>query len=433
MVDLTGKTLEKTWRIHRILAEGGMGRVYVASHVDTGQRAAVKVIKTISPDPVHQTQLCKAFEREAALLASLSHPAIVEVFETSRLPDGTFYLVQELVDGKTFEEELQADGPLKEEFAVSLTLQALDGLHYLHSQTPPVIVRDLTPRNLMISDFDDSVRIIDFGLAREVVDGQVTRQTLKGFGSEGFAPLEQYGAGTDQRSDLYSLGANLYFLLTGQVPVAAFNQAAGVEVLPLISEFRDDISEKTQDAIRALMQLKRDDRPSSAIEAKTLFRPPTPSRTTLSTSSPQPSIDSEVLSSSEGTLVFTQALSSKLRPQIAERIVELVEEALGYVVEDDDAAAMASLEEILEQRVWLGNDAVWAEVLQEIGTFMFFEGLFIPAFHFLERCIGFDDNNWKAHLSLSRLYLQDLDLKQSGYHLRRFEALAPPSAVTANL
>ena len=435
MKDLTGRTLGKTWHVRELLAEGGMGRVYAASHLRTGQQAAVKVIKTISPDPAMQERLCKAFEREAQLLASLSHPAVVEVYETGRSSDGIFYLIQEFVEGSTFAEEVEANGPLREDFAIELTVQVLDGLAFLHSQQPPVILRDLTPRNLMISESDDSVRIIDFGLAREVVDGQSTRQTIKGFGSEGFCPLEQYGSGTDQRSDLYSLGANLYFLLTGRVPVSALNRAAGVEHLLPITDFRDDVSATTLAAVDALMKLRRDERPATADEARGLFPDRSVKTPGMSRSSHMAEVaKTNLLSEPDGPgFKFTAALSRKLDGKLEKEFLVWIDEAQDYLADGDDSAAIACLERVLQEKRAIKDERTWAEVLQEIGTFMHFEGRVYQALHFLNRCLEIDSTNWRAHLSLGRLYVQIGQHNDSSYHLSQFRNIAPAAAVEASI
>jgi serine/threonine protein kinase len=92
-------------------------------------------------------------------------------------------------------------------------------LHYLHTQNPPILFRDLKPSNIMIEE-SGRLRLIDFGIARTALAGDKTSTFLQGTGTSGFSPIEQYGGvqSTDQRSDIYALGATLYYLLTGKIP-----------------------------------------------------------------------------------------------------------------------------------------------------------------------------------------------------------------------
>ncbi len=148
---------------------------------------------------------------EGDLLSSLNHPALPR-FIARFTHDGAAILVREYVDGLPLDEA--ADGrALPDAQAVSIGVQLCDILTYLHRQTPPVIHRDIKPRNVILCD-DGGVKLIDFGIARTCKDGAVRDTVFSG--THDFAPPEQYGfAQTDARSDIYSLGMLLKYLLTG--------------------------------------------------------------------------------------------------------------------------------------------------------------------------------------------------------------------------
>lgn len=218
------------------------------------------------------------------------------------------------------------------------------------------------------------------------------------------------------------------------MPVSAFNRAAGVEQLRPITDFRSDVSDTTLVAVETLMKLKRDDRPSTADEARGLF----PARKTRapvmagSSHRPVPEITNLLVESGGESFKFTAALSCKLNEKLEERVLVWVDQAQGYLDEGDDSAAISCLERILNERGAMKNEKIWAEVLQEIGTFMHYEGRVYQALHFLTRCLEIDSDNWRAHLSLGRLYVQIGRHNESSYHLSQFRTIAPPAAVEAS-
>jgi serine/threonine protein kinase len=206
--------LENRYRIVRRLAEGGMGTVYEAE--------ALRLNTTVALKETHFTdeRLRKQFEREAHLLAALRHPALPRVIDHFD-EGGGLYLVMDYVEGDDLWEMFQKRGGA---FPVGEVLdwadQLLDALAYIHEREPPVIHRDIKPQNLKLAA-GGRIVLLDFGLAKGFA-GQVSRVTTSGsiFGyTPSYAPLEQIqGTGTDARSDLYSLAATLYLLMTGKVP-----------------------------------------------------------------------------------------------------------------------------------------------------------------------------------------------------------------------
>ncbi len=206
--------LQNRYRIIHQLSEGGMGTVYVA--VDERLDATVALKECHFTDE----RLRKQFEREARLLARLRHPAMPRVIDHFNEGDGQF-LVMDFIKGEDLSEILQCrTSPFQPDEVLRWANQLLDALAYLHSQDPPIIHRDIKPQNLKLTS-EGKIMLLDFGLAKGFA-GQISRVTTSGsiFGyTPNYAPLEQIqGTGTDPRSDLYSLAATIYHLLTGVVP-----------------------------------------------------------------------------------------------------------------------------------------------------------------------------------------------------------------------
>ncbi|MGE0492566.1 MAG: serine/threonine protein kinase [Vulcanimicrobiota bacterium] len=217
MVETSAQALHPRIRLggywlERVLGRGGMGTVFLARS-QSGQRFAVKQIS----DTTDQGRL--QFRREAELLARLSHPHLVTYHDFIEVEERQ-YLVMDYVEGLTLAEKMNLrDRPFPVGQVLEWALQLCRLLEYLHGQNPPVLYRDLKPANIMV-DAQDRLTLIDLGLARSFTPDTPTEPFLRGVGSQGYAPLEQYSGsgGTDPRSDLYSLGATLYHLLTGQAP-----------------------------------------------------------------------------------------------------------------------------------------------------------------------------------------------------------------------
>lgn len=206
------------YRLDALVGEGGMAKVYRAWQFSLERWVAVKVCYW------QQDEDRRQFRDEATLLGHLRHPAIVGVHDYFEASDHA-YLVMELLEGATLRSVVEKRVPDEPEVRQWL-LQILDVMDFLHAQSPPVILRDLKPENLIV-EASGRIRLFDFGIAKRLLLGQETQLHLKGMGSEYYAPLEQYGQGsTDERSDYYSLGATLYFLLTGQDPMPAWQRLA---------------------------------------------------------------------------------------------------------------------------------------------------------------------------------------------------------------
>lgn len=211
-----GEILQGRYRIERVLGTGGMSTVYLALDLRFAQvrrLCAVKEMISHIADPRMRALAQQSFEREAALLATLSHPAIPKIFDYF-IEGERSYLVMEYIPGRDLESLLQqTGGMLPVEEVVGWALQICDVLHYLHSHNPPIIFRDLKPSNIMV-DAQGRVFLVDFGIAKLFQGSQ--RGTI--VGTEGYSPPEQYRGVADPRTDIYALGATLHHLLTRQDP-----------------------------------------------------------------------------------------------------------------------------------------------------------------------------------------------------------------------
>lgn len=218
-----GDILQSRYRIIRQVGGGGMGTVYLAEDLRLpGRRCAVKEMSPALLSHQDRSWAIQAFQQEAHLLASLSHPNLAAVTDFFQERGENWYLVMEFVEGETLAQRLERSPghrlPLQE--ALPIIRQLCDVLEYLHGRNPPVIFRDLKPSNIMLTP-EGRVKLIDFGIARFFKPGQ--RQDTVNLGTPGYAAPEQYGGlgQSDPRTDIYSLGVLLHQMVTGYDPAAA--------------------------------------------------------------------------------------------------------------------------------------------------------------------------------------------------------------------
>ena len=212
-----GAVLQGRYRIQDVIGVGGMSTVYWARDLrfpGVERLCAVKEMFNVAEEPRLRQMSLTNFQREASLLATLSHPAIPRIYDFFDV-QGTIYLVLELVSGQDLETVLGQRGEaFPEETLVAWALALTDVLGHLHRQTPePIIFRDLKPSNIMLKA-DGGLTLIDFGIARSFAPSQ--KGTI--IGTEGYAPPEQYRGIADVRGDFYAFGATLHHLATGTDP-----------------------------------------------------------------------------------------------------------------------------------------------------------------------------------------------------------------------
>lgn len=209
--------LDNRYLIVKVLGRGGMGAVYQAK--DRRLNNAYVAIKEMSTNAIVSDleAATTAFKQEARILQGLKHPALPRISDLFAQGEDRWYLVMDYIEGETLEAIAKKRGPISEAEVLDWAKQLCEILDYLHNQIPPVIFRDLKPSNIMLTSRGE-IKLIDFGIARHFKHG-LSSDTIA-YGSIGFSAPEQYGDGrqTDARSDIYSLGATLHYLLTGVDP-----------------------------------------------------------------------------------------------------------------------------------------------------------------------------------------------------------------------
>ncbi|MEW6734104.1 MAG: protein kinase [Acidobacteriota bacterium] len=255
--------LQNRYLIIRLIAQGGMGAVYQATDQRLGSTVALK--ETFFSDE----KLKRAFEREARLLAGLRHSVLPKVSDHFTEENGQF-LVMEYISGKDLAELMSERGrPFSVEEVLHWSDHLLDALNYLHTQQPPIIHHDIKPQNLKLTERSEIV-LLDFGLAKGAPQtASLTTSSVLGYTPQ-YAPLEQIqGAGTDARSDLYSLAATLYHLLTGMPPVDALARVASLvsgqpDPLRPAHQLNPSIPPQVAAVLMQAMAQNREQRPANA-------------------------------------------------------------------------------------------------------------------------------------------------------------------------
>ena len=250
-----GEILKGRYQIIRPIGSGGMSVVYLANEVEEPNRLwAIKVADM-------ENKIAKRLFSEAKILSELDHPGLPKIADFfSSNDERYFYLVQEYFDGKSLYELFeQHDCFMKEETVIDIGIQICDILQYLHTLKPTsVIYRDLKPANIMISS-NGALKLIDFGIARKYVHEKV-KDTVQ-IGTVGFAAPEQFEKRqSDTRTDLFSLGALMYYLLTGGKYVHIAQKP--------VQAFRHPLSKSMKKCIRLLVKASPDERIQSAEEVK---------------------------------------------------------------------------------------------------------------------------------------------------------------------
>ncbi len=249
----------ESYVVEALLGRGGFSGVYRVR--DRRMKQKVFALKEII-DPKPQERRNLAFEAE--LLMRLNHsslPHVYQVFENVKL--NRIFTLMDYIEGKDLETLRREQPELRFPLTLALMLMApiIEAVSYLHKQQPPVVHRDIKPANIIVPTGGDDAFLVDFGLAKEFVEDKTTGAFR--YGTPGYAAPEQYGRGTNLRTDIYALAATLYTLLTGVVPVDALTRSInslGSDPLKRAHEVCPAIPEAVAVVIERAMSLRHEDR-----------------------------------------------------------------------------------------------------------------------------------------------------------------------------
>jgi predicted Ser/Thr protein kinase len=219
---LIGRIIDGRYRIHSLLAVGGMGRVYKAEQSGLGRTVAIKVLSVNPNRQVSDPQFRERFALEAATASRLTSPNTITIFHHGRTDDDIYYIVMEYVEGVTLGRLVKREGRLSVARAINIMSQVCLSLREAHARG--IVHRDIKPSNIMLINGDyDQVKVLDFGIAKQMVreadepDQELTSSRSYVGTPEYMAP-EYFDGRVEPRSDIYSLGVVLYLAVTGRLP-----------------------------------------------------------------------------------------------------------------------------------------------------------------------------------------------------------------------
>ncbi|MBI2394368.1 MAG: serine/threonine protein kinase [Deltaproteobacteria bacterium] len=275
-----GQVIADRYRLVRKLGEGAMGAVFLAEHIHMRKRFALKLLL---PAAMASPEIVARFEREAIAAGNIDHPGVCAATDFGRLPDGSFFLVLEYIDGKSLRAVLE-ESPLPPDRALGVARQILAALAAAHGKG--VVHRDIKPENVMIvtgPNGEDVVKVLDFGIAKVdaahlggLGEGRGENLTRMGaiYGTPAYmSPEQAMGKTVDHRADLYAVGVMLHEMITGEPPF----EGDGIVILarhvndpppPLVSPVdSSSVSAEVAACVGRLLAKKPDDRPESASQA----------------------------------------------------------------------------------------------------------------------------------------------------------------------
>lgn len=270
--DLSGATLGRKYRILRRIGSGGIGAVYSAEHVALGSRVAIKVLRGAAA--IDASEIAR-LRREAQVQVSIKHPNVVRTLDLDQMPDGSIYVVMELLRGISVAERLQRHGPLTPAFAVPIFVQVCRALSAAHQLG--IIHRDLKPANVFICE-DDVAKVLDFGMSKFAEADTLTEHGYTLGTPEYMSPEQCIGAPVEPRTDLYALGVLMYEALTGELPIQTRHRRDLLElhqrtVPPSMRERRPDLDlpQALDNVVMSCLGKRAAERPASARDLETLL------------------------------------------------------------------------------------------------------------------------------------------------------------------
>lgn len=307
------------------IAEGGMGWVYKGQHRDSGQIVAIKIVpSTMTKNDV----LLKRFEQEWKAASSIDHPNIVKALEYCGT-GGTPFLVMEFVDGESLGQRLERDKKIEENEAIRIIAQVAQGLHRAHKMG--MIHRDVKPDNVMISR-NGEAKLTDLGLVKDLDAELNLTRTGRGLGTPHYMAPEQFrnAKNADVRCDVYSLGATLYHMVTGELPFGKTSGPLDAWMKKVHNELASPrklvpaLSERVDWAIRRSMFADPTQRPASCREfiedltGHSTRKPPTPAS---EPQTPQQDLWYLVYKDDDGTMHTVKGSTDGIRRSLKERLL----------------------------------------------------------------------------------------------------------------
>jgi serine/threonine protein kinase len=274
-----GEIVLDRYRIEDLLPQGGMGAVYRAWDLRLSVLCALKeMIPHPAMDEKAVTQMREQFLQEAQVLAKLQHPHMPRVTDHFEW-EGNAYLVMDYAAGQRLDEIIEGNGTIPADIMLNWARELFDALNYCHEQG--IVHRDVKPQNVIITP-EGNVMLVDFGLAKLIdLEGQHTRTVMRGLGTPEYAPPEQYDAApgsTDERSDIYGLGATLYHALAGTPPPTATQRIVNPGLLKPVRHYSSQVPAHIDDAIIKSLALQPDQRFRTVSEMAALLFGPPPSK-----------------------------------------------------------------------------------------------------------------------------------------------------------
>jgi len=259
------------YELQELIGQGGMGRVYKATHAFLKRIAAIKLLDEMQTDPEHIDR----FEREVQLTCTLTHPNTIQIYDYGRTDSGVFYYAMEYLPGITLEQLITVSGnicPARTVHLLSQVCSSLREAHYLG-----LIHRDIKPANLMLCNrggIADFVKVLDFGIAKQISSEQELTNDNSIVGTPHYIAPERISGDlvVDARSDLYSVGCVTFFLLTGKTPfdarkpVQLFYQLLNEQAPRASTQTEQPIPQALDDLIDRCLQRDPDQRPQNAEE-----------------------------------------------------------------------------------------------------------------------------------------------------------------------
>jgi len=256
-----GVILNKRYKIKRLIKAGGMGAVYEA--VDERLKSSPCAVKEMLSPPEENTRECeymiKRFKEEAKMLHELRHPNL-PVVRDYFFEKGRYYLVMDYIGGKDLNTVANKyDNGVPEGLVIKWSIKVLEALDYLHHQSPPIVYRDVKPSNIMLKNSGEEIVLVDFGLARPVRPESQSLKTL--VGTPAYVPEEILHGRPEPASDIYSLGATMHHLLTGEIATKFFAFRPVREIMP-------SVSKELEEVVMKALERKVKDRYKNALEMK---------------------------------------------------------------------------------------------------------------------------------------------------------------------